>query len=195
MFSRISRYRSLPDVVVPDARRRTSESKALRLLPDVRGTFQHTVADGDRLDHLAFRYYQQPRKWWRICDANPAFFFPMDLLGGSSVRTVRVPVSVPAGNATPWATLAGALAAHHGVEQFRFSDDVVVTPQPQTISGQQVTVNVESHELAVIVTYNDQLVDTVALAGLIAAAGFLVAAPEVVGRVGQRVTIPPDVAR
>ena len=53
MFSPFSRYRKLPDVVTTDAKGRTLASKALRRLPSVSGTFQHTIEDGDRLDHVA----------------------------------------------------------------------------------------------------------------------------------------------
>ena len=192
MFSRISRYRTVPDVVLPDVRRRTFASKALRLLPEVDGTFRHTVVDGDRLDHLGFRYYRQPRKWWRICDANPAFLSPLDLLGNGPALTVRFPVQVAAGP-PPWAAAAKALGAHSGVEEFRFADDVRLTPVPQTIAGQQVTVTVETHELSAVVTFNDLLVSSIELAAMIAAAGFVVAAPVVEGRVGADITIPPDV--
>ena len=72
MFSRISRYQALPDTVTTDSQGRTVPSKAVRLLPQVLGTFRHTVEEVDRLDHLAFKYYQQPQKWWRIVDANRA---------------------------------------------------------------------------------------------------------------------------
>lgn len=51
MFSKISRYRKLPDVVAVDAQGRRLESKGLRLLPELTGTFLHTVEAGDRLDH------------------------------------------------------------------------------------------------------------------------------------------------
>jgi hypothetical protein len=93
MFASFSRYRKLPDVVTTDAKGRTLASKALRRLPSVSGTFQHTVADGDRLDHLTFKYYQQPTKWWRISDANPVFLSPQDLLGKEPVVTDRFPVT------------------------------------------------------------------------------------------------------
>src|SRR5437867_3150824 len=111
MFSKISRYRKLPYVVVDDARRGTLASKALRLLPDVTGTFQHTVEEAERLDHLGFKYYQQPRKWWRICDANPEFLSPLDLLGQGPLRTVRYSVALPGGVEPPWAAAAKALSA------------------------------------------------------------------------------------
>ena len=95
MFSKISRYRTLPDVVTTDARGRTVSSKALRPLPTVSGTFLHTVEGVDRLEHLAFKYYQQPRNWWRICDANPEFMSPQGLLGKEPVVTARFPLTPP----------------------------------------------------------------------------------------------------
>ena len=64
MFSKISRYRKLPDTVSSDARGRSLQSKTLRLLPEVSGEFRHTVEEVDRLDHLAYKYYRQSRKWW-----------------------------------------------------------------------------------------------------------------------------------
>ena len=54
MFSNSSRYRNVPDVAVPDARGRIVLSKDIRPLPEVTGTFRHTVNASDRLDQLAF---------------------------------------------------------------------------------------------------------------------------------------------
>lgn len=33
---------------------------------------EHFVADGDRLDNLAYRYLGDPEQYWRLCDANGA---------------------------------------------------------------------------------------------------------------------------
>ena len=55
MFSKLSRYRKLADVVTTDAKGRHLKSKSLRLLPEVSGTFLHTLQDVDRLDHLAYK--------------------------------------------------------------------------------------------------------------------------------------------
>ena len=41
---------------------------------------RHTVNGGDRLDLLAYKYYGDTTKWWQICDANPDWHFPLDLL-------------------------------------------------------------------------------------------------------------------
>ncbi len=81
MFSRISRYRTFPDIVTTDAEGRTLVSKTLRPASQAPGTFRHTVEEADRLDHLAYKYYQQPRKWWRISDANPEFLSPLGFAG------------------------------------------------------------------------------------------------------------------
>ena len=94
MFSRISRYRTLPDIVTTDADGRTLVSKTLRPLPQAPGTFRHTVEEADRLDHLAYKYYQEPRKWWRISDANPEFLSPQALLGKEPIVTDRFLVRV-----------------------------------------------------------------------------------------------------
>jgi hypothetical protein len=32
----------------------------------------HAVLQGERLDHLATRYFGDPTQFWRICDANTA---------------------------------------------------------------------------------------------------------------------------
>ena len=93
MFSRISRYQKLPDMVTTDSQGRTLPSKTVRLLPQVLGTFRHTVEEVDRLDHLAFKYYQQPQKWWRIVDANPEFLSPQALLGKEPIVTDRFPLT------------------------------------------------------------------------------------------------------
>lgn len=116
MFSRISRYRDLPDEATPDARGRVVRWRSLRLAPPAPGTFLHTVEDGDRLDHLAFKYYQQPRDWWRIADANPGILSPTALLGHEPRPTVRIPVEWE-GPVPPWAALLRTLRTLNGVER------------------------------------------------------------------------------
>lgn len=48
----------------------------------------HTVVAGERIDHLADRYYGDPLKFWLICDANAAFF-PEDLMVPG--RVLKIP--------------------------------------------------------------------------------------------------------
>lgn len=174
MFSKRSRYRATPDVAVLDAKGRVLPSKALRLLPDVTGTFRHTVAAGDRLDQLAFRYYSQSVQWWRICDAGPQVLSPLDLLGQGPLVTARFPVAV-AGD-PPWAALRTALAAQPAVADALFQEDV---------DGDRVT-------RAVLVTYNPRGVTSETLAQAIVDAGLQVTGPPAAaGQVGQEIVIPP----
>lgn len=115
VFSRISRYRDLPDVVAPDARGRRVRSRSLRLLPQAGAALLHTVEEGDRLDHLADRYFGQPRSWWHIADANPEFLSPQALLGSEPGTVVEIPVEWE-GPTPPWSGLLRTLSGTPGVE-------------------------------------------------------------------------------
>ena len=116
MFSSISRYRRIPDVVTIDSAGQAVTSKDFRPVPLVDGTFQHTVVDIDRLDHLAFKYYEQPRDWWRILDANPEFVAPEALLGSDPFSTTAYEIAwAGPGPVPPWSTLFEALAPLPGV--------------------------------------------------------------------------------
>lgn len=192
MFSRISRYYKLPDVVTTDSKGRTLVSKTLRLSPPVSGTFRHTVEDADRLDHLAYKYYQQPQKWWRLSDANPEVLSPQALLGKEPLVTDRFPVTFD-GAQPPWAALVGLLTQHIGVEEVDVVEEVHLTPRVKTVGGQSVTLHVEQFERAVLVTYNQLNLSDGDLAGIITAAGFAVRPPERLGRVGRQIIIPRDV--
>src|SRR5215813_14119802 len=194
MFSRISRYQKLPDSVTTDSQGRTLPSKTLRLLPQVSGTFRHTVEDVDRLDHLAFKYYQQPLKWWRMSDANPEFLSPQALLGREPLVTDRFPLSFD-GNGTqpPWSALVRNLTARVGVEDVKVVEETHLVPQAHTVDGQTVTVYVEQFERAVVVTYNQMNVSAGDLISIMATSGFHVSQPERIGRVGKQIVIPRDV--
>ncbi|MFZ5447962.1 MAG: hypothetical protein ACOZFS_04920 [Thermodesulfobacteriota bacterium] len=43
------------------------------------GVIEHVVTTGERLDLLAGHYYNNPRLWWRIIDANPDILFGGDI--------------------------------------------------------------------------------------------------------------------
>lgn len=133
MFAKLSRYRRLPDVVTTDAKGRTLRSKSVRLLPQVSGDFFHTVEEIDRLDHLAHKYYRQPRKWWRICDANPAFTSPQALLGGEPLVTARFPLTFTVPH-PPWAEVLEELSETVGVDQ-AWMDGARRTPETQIDQG------------------------------------------------------------
>lgn len=194
MFSKISRYRKLPDVVTTDAKGQSLASTDLRLFPEVSGTFLHTVEALDRLDHLAYKYYKQPRKWWRICDANPEFMSPQDLLGKQPIVTDRFPLTLKVSGAQPpWAELLRKLYKTLGVEDVKIAEDIHLVPEKQTHNGQQATVHVEHFERAVIVTYNRMNLSAEDLVSIITDTGFEVSQPENIGRVGKKIVIPPDV--
>jgi hypothetical protein len=193
MFSTISRYRKLPDTVAIDAQGRLLASKSLRPPPTATGIFFHTVEAVDRLDHLAYKYYKQPRKWWRICDANPEFPSPQALLGKEPVATAQFPLTFAGVGQPPWAGLLQKLGQKIGVEDVRLLDDIQLAAQEQIIGGQNVIVNVERHEQAVTVVYNRMYVSAGELASIILGTGFAATEPENIGRVGKRIVIPPDV--
>jgi hypothetical protein len=172
MFSPDSRYRALPDIVITDASGRTLASKTLRPLPHVSGTVRHTVQHGERLDHLAFRYYRQARKWWRLLDANPELESPHALLGNEPVVTDRFAVTFN-GPKPPWPALVQRLTRTVGVEEVRLSEEI-----------QKVA--------AILVTYNRLNVTAEDLMRLMTAEGFAPLPPERLGLVGTQIVIPRD---
>lgn len=60
--------------------RRELEVKRTRSLATTREAFVYEVKQGDRLDLLSYRFFRTPRKWWLICDANPEYLHPDELL-------------------------------------------------------------------------------------------------------------------
>lgn len=191
MFSRISRYYRLPDIITTDAKGRTLVSKALRLSPPVLGSFRHTLEEVDRLDHLAYKYYQQPRKWWRISDANPDFMSPAALLGKDPVVTERFSLTFP-GTQPPWAPLLQDLTERVGVEQVKVEETVHLVPEQQSLDAQTISVYVEQFERAVVVRYNQLNLNSADLSDAMKAVGFSVGPVERLGRVGKQLSIPPD---
>ena len=194
MFSKISRYRKLSDVITIDTRGRELESKNLRLLPEVSGKFQHTVEEIDRLGHLAFKYYKQSRNWWRICDANPEFMSPQALLGKEPLLTQRFTIDHNNGEGDPpWAELLGQLRVTVGVEDIRVEEKIELVSEDQEIEGVTVEVNVEQFNRAVVITYNEMNIGVPELSDTIANTGFQVISVENIGRVGKKIIIPPPV--
>ena len=91
MISRQSRYRATGSYASRDPAR--SEAPIIGLKARTAGTAvtarYHQVSDGERVDHLAVRYYGDPLKFWLICDANDAIF-PDELMVPG--RVLRIPV-------------------------------------------------------------------------------------------------------
>ncbi|RPJ38576.1 MAG: hypothetical protein EHM35_04235, partial [Planctomycetaceae bacterium] len=128
-------------------------SKTLRSLPQTPGTFRHRVEDADRLDHLAYKYYRQPTKWWRLSDANPEFLSPQALLGKEPIVTDWFPLEFD-GAQPPWADLVRNLTRHVGVEQVKVVEKIDYPLEERMIGRRRVTLHVERFERAILVTYN-----------------------------------------
>lgn len=79
MFASNSRYINVADAVYTDVSGRQFTYKLLRLTPDAPTLQVQRLAQGDRLDLLAFNYYGDPEQFWRIADGNLAMR-PDDLL-------------------------------------------------------------------------------------------------------------------
>jgi hypothetical protein len=150
------------------------------------------VADTDRLDHLAYKYYRQPTKWWRLSDANAKFLSPQALLGKEPIVTDRFPLEFD-GAQPSWPALVRNLTQQLGVEELEVVEEIRLAPKAQTVGGRSVILHVEEFERAVLVTYNQLNTNAGDLARIIAAAGFTVRAPERLGRVGGQIIIPRDV--
>jgi hypothetical protein len=189
VFSKQSRYRLVPDVTVPDAHGRLVLVKDVRPLPEVTGTYRHTVDAGDRLDRLAWTYYGQPLLFWRICDANPDFLSPLALLGQEALVTTRFPVSVAAGN-PPWSTLLADLTGTVGVDDVAVVEETTLEQQRRTVGADEVTVTVERPLRTVVVTYDRVNIDAAAVAAVIGAAGLTVGPPTDGGQVGRSIVVP-----
>ena len=80
MFAPGSRYARVPQAVFVD---RDGRSRPYVLLRPIRSGRRrrgsvHELADAERLDLVAFRFFGDPEQFWRICDAN-ATLRPDDL--------------------------------------------------------------------------------------------------------------------
>jgi len=88
VFSDGSRYLKVPDYLTVGRDGQPVRVKQARPSGQPTGTFQYQVRVGDRLDLLAFRFYRSSKKWWLICDANPAGLDPWRLLTPGTVLTI-----------------------------------------------------------------------------------------------------------
>lgn len=70
MIDKTSRYAKVATFSAEDASGETTVLLELREIPATTGVFYHTPAQGERLDHLAARYFRDPRQFWKICDAS-----------------------------------------------------------------------------------------------------------------------------
>jgi hypothetical protein len=89
MFTPRSRYASVADATYQGVDGRAVKYKVLRVTPATTSTQSHTVAQGDRLDLIAFQQYDDAEQFWRICDGNDALR-PDDLTLQAGAR-IRLP--------------------------------------------------------------------------------------------------------
>jgi hypothetical protein len=189
MFSKISRYRNVPEVTSLDSKGRLLVAKGVRPLPNVTGAFRHTVNGGDRLDQLAYKYYGQPLFWWNICDANPEFLSPLAPLDREPVVTARFPVT--ASSEPRWSEVFNRLLAMLGVERVQLVEDITLVPQQTATGGESMLIFSEQFSHTVLVTYNRLQLTSAALADTIVAAGLQVGEFAELGQIGQEIVIPP----
>ncbi|MDI6104121.1 hypothetical protein QLQ12_36570 [Actinoplanes sp. NEAU-A12] len=67
-----SRYRDVPVYQVPDHRGRTVSVVAVPPPPEQAVAGVHLLRQGERPDHLAAQYLDDPAGFWRLAEANDA---------------------------------------------------------------------------------------------------------------------------
>ncbi len=87
MIDRKSRYRKTPTLAPADTPGESVELLDLRVIPKTTGIYRLTPTDSDRLDHLAWRFYREPTRFWRICDASDVLD-PLDVLAPGDPVTI-----------------------------------------------------------------------------------------------------------
>jgi hypothetical protein len=90
MFTTHSRYASVADATYQAPAGRAVKYKTLRITPDTKSIQNHTVAQGDRLDLIAYQEYGDAEQFWCICDGNDALR-PDDLTQEIGAR-IRIPI-------------------------------------------------------------------------------------------------------
>ncbi|MEK7395618.1 MAG: hypothetical protein AAB116_01660 [Candidatus Poribacteria bacterium] len=70
MYDSKSRYASLKPYNVTDHRGRTIAIVPVPKAPEQTSIGIHLLLQGQRLDHLAYKYLDDPAGYWRICELN-----------------------------------------------------------------------------------------------------------------------------
>lgn len=91
MFFKGSRYENVETDRFTTAAGQVVRFKRVRLIPETAAQLAVMVNQGERLDHIAQRVYQDPELFWRICDANLALW-PDDLVAEPG-RVIKIPPS------------------------------------------------------------------------------------------------------
>lgn len=91
MFFKGSRYARVGEHQIVNAQGRVIRYKTIRFIAESPAQMGHRVYQGERLDRIAHRYYQDSERFWRICDANRAMW-PDDLVAEIG-RVLHIPPS------------------------------------------------------------------------------------------------------
>jgi hypothetical protein len=91
VFFRGSRYEGVETNEFVDGNGRVIHHLKIRFIPETNAQLGHLVRQDERLDHIAHRYYRDPERFWRICDANRTMW-PDDLTARPG-RTILIPPS------------------------------------------------------------------------------------------------------
>ena len=100
LYPPTSRYYGVPIAMLQAPDNRTIAFLRRRFVPPPERFAllqEHTVTDGERMDHIAARYLNDPEQFWRICDANAAV--RPDELTDTPGRKLRItlPEGIPNG--------------------------------------------------------------------------------------------------
>jgi hypothetical protein len=95
MFDKRSRYAQAQAFEIEKSKKTVPFKGILpRSIPVTQGVIEHTVSEGERLDHLAKHYYNDDRLWWRIVDANPEVIYSGFLLDEKMKgRVIAIPTA------------------------------------------------------------------------------------------------------
>jgi nucleoid-associated protein YgaU len=91
LFFKGSRYERVESHSITDESGSVITYKKVRFISETHASMGHLVVQGDRLDNIAHRYYKDPERFWRICDANLAMW-PDELLAEAG-RIILIPPS------------------------------------------------------------------------------------------------------
>lgn len=191
MFSKISRYRKLVDIVTDDPRGRSLASKALRIIDDIEGVVEHTIEESDRLDHLGYKYYKQSRHWWRVCDANVEHFSPFEMLGKTPLKRCSITILGDEDvHPYPWNALKAVITAMLGVEDVQPHESTQRVQVNRSVGSETVLVEADEFSRTVEVYFNSHLVTHMEIADELRAHGYTIAEPELIGQIGKTLLIP-----
>lgn len=87
MFEKNSRYSGMETYEVTDSRGRRVPVVRIPPAPVEQPLGEHLLQQGQRLDHLAFRYLSDATTFWRICELNEVVH--ADAL--AEAQAVRIP--------------------------------------------------------------------------------------------------------